>query len=115
MGIYRDNGKENGNYHNIGFILGLYWEYIGIMEKNMETRLYIGVMLGTYRDNGKENGNYHNIGFILGLSWGYIGIMDPSCLAFTAARVEQIIGLDVLTIMGYQTLKFPVRTLLRVD
>ena len=27
--IYRDNGKENGNYYIIiGYILGLYWGYI---------------------------------------------------------------------------------------
>ena len=39
-GLYRDNGKENGNYYSI---LGLYQ---GI--------------LGLYRDNGKENGNYSN-------------------------------------------------------
>ena len=32
MRLYRDNGKEHGNYYNI---LGLYW------------------------DNGKENGNYY--------------------------------------------------------
>ena len=39
-GIYRVNGKENGNYRNsegsIGYLLGLYW------------------------DNGEENGNYYN-------------------------------------------------------
>ena len=39
LGIYRDNGKENGNYYSI-----------------------IGYILGLYRDNGKENGNYY-IGF----------------------------------------------------
>ena len=33
LGLYRDNGKENGNYYSI---------------------------LGLYRDNGKENGNYYN-------------------------------------------------------
>ena len=33
-GYIGDNGKENGNSHNI---------------------------LGIYGDNGKENGNYHNI------------------------------------------------------
>ena len=38
-GLYRDNGKENGNYKSIlGYILG--------------------IILGLYRDNGKENGNY---------------------------------------------------------
>ena len=51
LGLYWDNGKENGNYYN-----GLY-------------RIYI---LGLYWDNGKENGNYYNglyridIGVILG-------------------------------------------------
>ena len=35
LGLYRDNGKENGNYYSI---------------------------LGLYRDNGKENGNYY-LGF----------------------------------------------------
>ena len=35
MGLYRDNGKENGNYYTI-----------------------IGYTMGLYRDNGKENGNY---------------------------------------------------------
>ena len=30
---YKDNGKENGNYYII------YWGYIGIMEKKMETTL----------------------------------------------------------------------------
>ena len=33
VGLRRDNGKENGNYYNIGVILGL------------------------YRENGKENGH----------------------------------------------------------
>ena len=32
-----------------------YWGYIGIMEKKMETTL---VYWGLSRDNGKENGNY---------------------------------------------------------
>ena len=28
LGLYRDNGKENGNYYIItGYILGLYWSY----------------------------------------------------------------------------------------
>ena len=38
MGLYRDNGKENGNYRDYK---GLYRDYIGVI----------------YRDNGKENGN----------------------------------------------------------
>ena len=36
MGLYRDNGKENGNFYGI---------------------------LGLYRDNGKENGNYYSLEF----------------------------------------------------
>ena len=36
LGLYRDNGKQNGNYYSIiGYILWFYW------------------------DNGKENGNYY--------------------------------------------------------
>ena len=41
MGLYRDNGKENGNYYN-------------------ELSRITGYILGLYRDNGKENGNYSN-------------------------------------------------------
>ena len=36
LGLYRDNGKEDGNYYNVK---ELYWGYIGIMEKNMETTI----------------------------------------------------------------------------
>ena len=32
LGVYRDNGKSNGNYY---------------------------IMLGVYKDNGKANGNYY--------------------------------------------------------
>ena len=31
LGLCRDNGKENGNYYIV------YWGYIGIMEKKIET------------------------------------------------------------------------------
>ena len=78
------------------YIYGLYWGYIGIMEKKMETTktggvcvclsiyIYIWIILGLYWDNGKENGNYQNGGcvcvyiyiYIYGLYWGYIGIME---------------------------------------
>ena len=37
FGLYRDYGKENGDYHNRDYIGVLYWGYIGIMKKNMET------------------------------------------------------------------------------
>ena len=47
LGLYWDNGKENGSYR--------------------DCRVYIGYsMLGLYWDNGKENGNYYIIG-------GYVG------------------------------------------
>ena len=50
----------------MGYILGLYWGYIGIMEKKMEATIgIIGVILGLYglhTDDGKENGNYY-LGF----------------------------------------------------
>ena len=36
-----DNGKENGNYYME------YWDFVGIMEKKMETTIgNIGIMLG---------------------------------------------------------------------
>ena len=44
----------------MGYILGLCWGYIGIMEKKMETTImglyrdYIGYVLGLHRDNGKN-------------------------------------------------------------
>ena len=40
LGLYRDNGKEHGNYYGI---------YV------------IGSFLGFFRDNGHENGSYYNI------------------------------------------------------
>ena len=49
--IYGNNGKENGNYH---ILLGLYWRYIGIVKKKMETTI-----MGLYGSNRKENGNYY--------------------------------------------------------
>ena len=45
-GLYRDSGRENGNYYS----LGLYGDNSGNYYK-----------LGFYRDNGKENGNYYNL------------------------------------------------------
>ena len=50
----------------MGAILGLYRDYIGIMQKKMSTTIlhrvyiYIGIVLGLYRDNGRENGNCHS-------------------------------------------------------
>ena len=66
LGLYKDDGKEHGNYRDyrafIGVILGMYWGYIG--------------------NNGKENGNYRDykafIGVIQGMYWGYIGMMEKN-------------------------------------
>ena len=45
MGLYRDDGKENGNYYN-RVNIGIHWGYIGMMERKMETTI-IGYILGT--------------------------------------------------------------------
>ena len=55
LGLYWDNGKENGNYYNGLYRGGLY-----------------RVILGLYRDNGKENGNYYS--YVV-LYRGYTGVM----------------------------------------
>ena len=47
LGLYRDNGEENGNYYSI---LGL---YRGNGEENGN---YCSI-LGVYRGDGEENGN----------------------------------------------------------
>ena len=53
--IYRDNGKQNGNYRDYrDDILGLYRDYMGlsihmrIMENNMETTGIIGIIYWDY-------------------------------------------------------------------
>ena len=68
LGLYWDNGKENGNYYSIiGYIFGLYWDN---GKENGNYYSIIGYILGLYWDNGKENGNYQSIiGYILGLYW----------------------------------------------
>ena len=46
-GLYRDNGRENGNYFILlGFIWGFYWCYIGILENKMETAMQGSVYTG---------------------------------------------------------------------
>ena len=52
---YRDTGKENGNYCNIGVIQGLY-------RDNGKEHGNCYNILGLYWDNGKENGSYY-LGF----------------------------------------------------
>ena len=50
LGLHRDNGKENGNYRDsrgcIGVIWGLYWGYLRIMDKRIETTRmgHVGVL-----------------------------------------------------------------------
>ena len=48
LGIYWDDGKENGNYYHIGVIYRgnvkengnyYYWGFIGMMKKKMETTI----------------------------------------------------------------------------
>ena len=56
MGLYRDSGKEHGNYYNIGVIMGL------------------------YRYDGKENGNYYILGVITGLYKGNGKQMETAIL-----------------------------------
>ena len=52
----------------IGIIV--YWGYIAIMEKKMETAIGDYILLGViYRDNGKENGNCYRGLYSIG---GYI-------------------------------------------
>ena len=51
LGLYRDNGKENGNYYIIiGYILGLYYS-VGTtpimenqMDKKMENEMETGII-----------------------------------------------------------------------
>ena len=39
LGLYRDNGKEAGNYY-LGLGLGLCWGYIGITEEKLESTIW---------------------------------------------------------------------------
>ena len=41
-------------------IVGLYWSYMGIMEKKMETTIILGLFWSCMEDNGKEHGNYYS-------------------------------------------------------
>ena len=59
LGLYRDNGKENGNYYSI---LGLFW------DTGKENGNYCS-LLGLYRDTGKENGKYYSILGVLCSCW----------------------------------------------
>ena len=45
VGLYGENGKQNGNYYMLLRVegLGLKWDFLGIMEKKMETTIhYLG-------------------------------------------------------------------------
>ena len=87
LGAFGGGGGFRGVRGDIRSYLGniVDWNYVGIMEKKMETtgviqglyRGYMGVILGLYwayiGDNGKENGNYYfrgwRLGAILGLGF----------------------------------------------
>ena len=57
IGVYRDNGKENGNYYIIiGYIIGVYRDN---GKENGNYYIIIGYRIGVYRDNGKENVHYY--------------------------------------------------------
>ena len=62
------NGKEMENEMETGIVLGLYWGYIGIMEKKMETTIvywgYTRVILGV---------SWGNVGVILGYIGAFLG------------------------------------------
>ena len=46
--LYRDNGKEHGNYRDRGGSIGCIWGYTGIisnqMEKKMENNVETGII-----------------------------------------------------------------------
>ena len=48
LGLYTDSGKENGNYRDyrdyVGVLWWLFWGYIRIVEKKMETTGIIGII-----------------------------------------------------------------------
>ena len=66
MGLYRDNGKENGNYRDYGVYMVLYWE------------------------NGKENGNYHQGGVQGHLPLKKMGSSSPPnlCVSLVMMTLE---------------------------
>ena len=56
LGLYRDNGKQNGNYYN-RVNIGICWGFIGIMEKEMETTIN-GYMSGYKMEKKMETTVY---------------------------------------------------------
>ena len=72
-GLYRANGKEDGNYCIIiGYILGLYW------DNGKENEKYYN---GLYLCNGKQNGNYYSI------YWVYLAILEKNMETTLGLRV----------------------------
>ena len=76
MGLYGDNGKENGSYYSILGYLGImekkveativHWGYMGIMEQNMEATIVHWGYMGTMEENMEATIVY----------WGYMGITE---------------------------------------
>ena len=63
MGIYGDNGKENGNYYNglyYTLILGVYRGNIGIMEKKIETTIVYWGYMEKHHDLGVSQNQRYN-------------------------------------------------------
>ena len=88
LGLYRESGKENGNYY-IWVIQGewkrewtlLYLGYIGRMEKKIETNILV-----LYRENGRENGNYYSTLALLVEHSASVG--EVGCRRFPCARLK---------------------------
>ena len=100
LGLYRDNGKENGNYESV---LGFYWDngkengnYYSILRLKRDNEKRYGhyySMLGLYKDKGEENGNYHTIVYVEteslgGLLRGFRSWQSPAVDGGSLARAR---------------------------
>ena len=54
LGICWNNGKQNGNYYIMGYVV----DFFGLMQKKLEITI-VEDIFGICWDNGKENGNYY--------------------------------------------------------
>ena len=68
LGLYRDNGKENGNYYSImGYNILLRWDS---EKENGNYYSIMGYHILLYWDNGKENGGFLGSGL---REWNNLG------------------------------------------
>ena len=87
LGLYRENGKENGNYRD-------YRDY----------RDYIGYsILGLYRENGKENGNY-NMNIIYRGGSGNVKVFFARLAFFALPDIRGCEGSSMYSTLHSQTL-----------